>query len=124
MRKIKFRARHSKTGEWWYGSSEVEYHPYKHYRVYALAEFWGFIRKGILDPKTVGQYIGLKKNGVEVYDGDVLSPVKRLEKYGNQLVQYQIEEGFSDAVTSSNLQLKECAGIIGNIFENPELKPD
>ena len=127
MREIKFRAKHTKTGYWWYGSSEVSYltrvHDQGQY-AYALAEFWGFIRKGILDPKTVGQFIGITKNGEEVYEDDVLSPEKRLKEYGNQVIEYTAADNFAGFVTDGELSFDECEAVIGNIHDNPELKPD
>lgn len=93
MREIKFRARHVKTGLWWYGSSEVGYHGYKHYRVYALPEFWGYIRKGILGAKTVGQYTGLKdKNDKEIYEGDIIGLKLTGGKYVSAVIEWQDKE--------------------------------
>lgn len=136
MREIKFRAKHIKTGQWWYGSSEVTYHGYKQYRVYALTEFWGYVRKGILDTETVGQYTGLKdKNGKEIYEGDIVQYNHSTAVYGLPLKYKGAVEWFDGYTLEGNnakfhINNRFDIGqdiiwpeieVIGTIYENPEL---
>lgn len=89
----------------------------------------------IVDPKTVGQYTGLKdKNGTKIFDGDIvlvpyIDPIfkckcdntlseRAIVRYGDSMfyVEY-IESG--DKFTLSTME--GYMEIVGNIYDNPEL---
>ena len=78
-------------------------------------------------PCELMQYTGLKdKNGVEIYEGDILSG----SKYGYGVVvwkQYQYLLDYIDKTQYMKLDwlgmvVQDGCEVIGNIYENPELK--
>ena len=76
MREIKFRGRSEKNSEWLVGSL-VCFGNFKCIWPFD-ADFYDLVQRGrrlspeyIIDPATVGQYIGLKDaNDLEIYEGD------------------------------------------------------
>lgn len=83
-----------------------------------------------VDPKTVGQSTGLKdKNGVEIFEGDIL-----VNQYGNvgYVAYLQQEAGFvvvkkkndyrlGHRTTGESYDVSNNHEIIGNFWENPNL---
>lgn len=135
MRKIKFRCKKLKTGEWVYGENIqcqidgtnrvcIEEHGYQRW----------------LDQETVGQFTGLlDRNGKEIYEGDIVECVSWNEyfsKGGRPMEQFRrkmyvdFRNGGFKMVETMPYPMKDNEWdiifngdieVIGNIHDNPEL---
>ena len=109
-REIKFRAWDVENEEWEYSDD------------FGLVAFFTAIATGILDSKTLTQYTGLKDCwGKEIYEGDILKHSSRKRDYFIPIV----FEGGRFQHKSPGLPFLEHlweGEVIGNIYENPELK--
>jgi uncharacterized phage protein (TIGR01671 family) len=127
MREIKFRGKTEKW-EWVYGGLAI------HSEDYCIVQpDWYSCNGEALEfncidviPATVGQYIWLKdKNGVEIYEGDVVEYEKADgKKYKGKILYNEdwfdiFHKSVSDCslrgIGSNNME------VIGNIYNNPEL---
>lgn len=138
MREIKFRGKSTST-KWLYGNLLT-------YTVNGVlwAKIWendedgklGGKRSYTVEPRTVGQYTGLTdKNGVEVYEGDILSrnnaqfPMRGPVEYENGSFFFHDEElGFCwyplHGIAKQGTGTLNDLEVIGNIHDNPELLGD
>lgn len=119
-RDIEFRglAGSVKGDIWVYGT------PYKVESLFSADERY-YIRNNhaderIVDPKTIGQYTGLKdKNGKKIFEGDIVK-----SKYGVFKSKVEWNDSFCGFFPFCNNETgifaDECE-VIGNIYENKEL---
>lgn len=133
-REIKFRAIHN--GKWVYGY--VQFRTKTYDAVMWLENEDGLFDWVHVDKNTVGQYIGkLDRNGIEVYDGDILSR-SFMDGHENQKGVIRYIEGSPCIVAGGKFRPitdgfgwmgineyydRKGMDVIGNIYENPELLP-
>lgn len=140
MREIKFRGKCLRTNDWVYGSLIIKRNEYYIGYISDISGIWSVIQ---VEPKTVGQYTGLKdKNGKEIYEGDLIR--KKFEDreigefyavgqvvfgtwYAGFTVPYKYN-GYNNLERLSSSMDKDGwvvanrdMEVIGNIYENHEL---
>jgi uncharacterized phage protein (TIGR01671 family) len=106
--------------------------------IYDLGKEQSSSENGVTCPNSdleIMQYTGLKdKNGVEIYEGDILEVCNGsinnkgwLQKYP---VEYVLNSGFNmcmfcwDKKGNDRMDSTHYCEVIGNIYENPELLKD
>lgn len=121
MRQIKFRGKHTKIGEWIYGSLLIAQD--------GCCNIYDGLLYHKVKANTVGQFTGLlDKNGKEIYEGDIfVSDYMSLVFYvgyengkwvgmdsdGNWMPLLEDQLSISDRL--------HYIKVIGNIHDNPEL---
>ena len=129
MRGIKFRGRRLDTGEWVYG--KLLNSNFSSFIVIMVNTIGGNVISSIayheISQESTGQYTGLKdKNGVEIFEGDVVKE-KFEDEYDIGNVIFKDGAFWVEFKPDEELLLgcdSEETEIIGNIYEHPELLGD
>lgn len=133
MRKIKFRGKSLKYGNWLFGSLWVDGEEfsiiYQKESEEAGEDNLCNISVRDVDPETVGQYTGLKdKTGKDIYEGDIVN-----DSYGYiHIIKYNEQEAKFTAINPHSILYNGCSitqawinecgkEVIGNIHDNPKL---
>lgn len=125
MREIKFRGKRVDNGEWVYGCYFYEELTENHYIIENIDNPYTNRFFHEVYPETIGQFTGLKdKNGVEIYEGDILDCGDRIvkvewnKKFGTWdsiFISYTDQELISSGVEV--VDWKYVSEVIGNIHE-------
>lgn len=123
-REIKFRAKRLDNNQLVIGYYLPTQYGEKHFIYFAL-EFLNEHTRIEIDPKTLGQYTGIKdKNGKEIFEGDVVISVSDQYFKQDEIVWEGYNMGWEIGKKDS-WKLRSPMGskteILGNIYENPEL---
>lgn len=118
-RKIKFRGKRNKNGEWVFGYYVEDFlSPKDAVIVNTEGEKWFFV-----NPESVGQFTGLHdKNGKEIYEGDVVKAWKHNEtSFVHEIKHRDGIFWFGNWNWSEFQNVFRNIEVIGNIHDNPEL---
>lgn len=148
MREILFRAKREATNEWVYGYFVKEYYDFL---IYVQPQIITQSGREYVNENTLGQFTGLTdKNGVKIFEGDIITfedvcceggsgyeypdewaveTMNRVEVvirngcvcFGKELFETSAYEDIQSYYPNLNEWFAECAEVIGNIYDNPEL---
>lgn len=134
MREIKFRGKRIDNKEWVVGQLLFFNSTVGNNNMVRIAggcewnnetQWYHLCNIHIIEENTIGQYTGLKdKNGVEIYEGDILEYMAIAD--GKQRDKVIFDRGtfvvdYSEDYKQPVNEINHCAEVIGNIYDNPEL---
>ena len=130
MRDIKFRGLKLDDGKWMFGSLFIREQNAYGKPGFLICHFGGYCE--LVNPKTIGQYTGLKdKNGVEIYEGDIVVHKGRIKRKcvvvwdGDRWVtEFDLGGDWKKEVKKYSMRKTHQYEIVGNIYQNPELLED
>ena len=127
MREIVFRGKHKSSGRWCEGNLNVD----KQGVAIITPDDTPLGCYGRVDPDTVGQYTGLvDKNGVRIYEGDIIDPEGYSWKRGDLCVVsmddqragwYPFARGDGCGCCEDETYSPDYCVVVGNVHDNQEL---
>lgn len=116
MKVIKFRGKYLGANDWIYGSLIIKRNEYYIGYVSDISGIWSEIQ---VEPKTVGQWTGLKdEHGKEIYENDICKNMLGIKG----VIVFDIDKGgYCIENKEGFFKLSYYLEVLGNLYENPEI---
>lgn len=120
MREILFRGKRTDNGDWHEGEDVMRNTIRGKVCLAKIGDDWISV-----DPKTVGQYTGLKdKNGKKIFEGDIVCHDFGEKQIGKQYAIVKWSEKYASFQLNPIDDWMFCnlsdVKVVGNIYDNPE----
>ena len=122
QRTILFRGKSVKNGQWVEGDLIQSNDQYNHKTLIWPINTSTTDNMVGVDPATVGQFTGIEKDGIKMFEGDLVSSNGRV-----WVVRYKQDKYHIGWIATDEKQLSyvhiwyDDMKVVGNIFDNPEL---